>query len=156
MLRYRNASLQAVRELLVEDPSEAILPADNGKPILVLAMENKCSVEMLRLLLSHGAQLEQVGLGGCNALGSLMAMSVPDEHAEDWTKRPSAYTTRLHVAYAMECLKAGSVPTGPGVHGYQNDACVACVRDYHNAVAAAMVKKWADGADYFHVVAAFM
>ena len=131
---------------------------------------NKCSLEVLRVLLAHGAQPEQVDAQGRNALSALAAMSLPFADGELPPMpsagpfgnvggfRPCAVLSRLHVSYAIELLKAGVQPVGEDV-GLGNEACAACIREYRDALASVVIRKWmgGDGAmDWLRLVADYL
>ena len=62
-------------------------------------------------------------------------------------------------AYAVELLKAGGQPVVEDV-GKGNEACAACIREYKDALAAVVIRRWMRGdgamewsrrvADYIH------
>ena len=156
--------------LLISDPAAAVLPLDDGQSVLIFAMRHKCSLEVLRMLLAHGAQTEQVDAQGRNALSALAAMSLP---FADGTLppmpsggpsgnvggfRPCATLSQLHVSYAVELLSAGVQPVVEEV-GQGNEACAACIREYNDALAAVVIRRWmrGDGAmEWLRLVADFV
>ena len=69
--------------------------------------------------------------------------------------RPCATLSRLHVSYAVELLNAGVQPVVEDV-GKGNEACAACIREYKDALASVVIRRWigGDGAmDWLHLVA---
>ena len=139
--------------------------------MLIFAMRHKCSLEVLRVLLAHGAQPEQVDAAGRNALSALAAMSVPFTDGELPPMPggvpfgnvsgfgPYAMLNRLHVSYAVELLRAGVQPVVEDV-GKGNEACAACIKEYKDALTAVVIRRWMRGggamewwsfvADYVH------
>ena len=81
-LKSTTQSIAVLRKLLISDQAAAILPLDGGQPVLIYAMRHKSSLEVLRTLLAHGAQPEQVDPQGRNSLSALTAMSLPFTHGE--------------------------------------------------------------------------
>ena len=170
-LKSPTQSIAVLMKLLISDPAAAILPLDGGQPVLIYAMRHKCSLEVLRTLLAHGAQPEQVDPQGRNSLSALTAMSLPFTDGElrmmpygglfvyAGGYRPCATLSRLHVSYAVELLKAGVQPVVEDV-GKGNEACAACIREYKDALAAVVIRRWMRGdggkewlrlvADYVH------
>ena len=67
-LKSPTQSIAVLRKLLISDPAAAILPLDDGQPGLIYAMRHKCSLEVLRTLMAHEAQPEQVDPQGRNSL----------------------------------------------------------------------------------------
>ena len=73
--------------------------------------------------------------------------------------RASAMLSRLHVSYAVELLRAGVQPVVEEVVK-GNEACAACIREYKDALAAVVIRRWMRGdgamewlrlaADYVH------
>ena len=67
--------------------------------------------------------------------------------------------SRLHVSYAVELLKAGVQPVVEDV-GKGNEACATCIREYKDALASVVIRRWMRGdgamewlrlvADYIH------
>ena len=110
-LKSSTQSIAVLREVLISDPAAAILPLDDGQPVLIYAMRHKSSLEVIRTLLAHGAQPEQVDLQGRNSLSALSAMSVPFTDGVFFLDaggyRPCVMLSRLHVSYAVELLNAG-------------------------------------------------
>ena len=167
-LRSTTQSIAVLRKLLISDPAAAILPLD-GQPVLIYAMLHKSSLEVLRTLLAHGAQPEQVDFQGRNSLSALSAMSLPFTDCElpmmppaglfvAGSYRPCAVLSRLHVSYAVELLKAGVQPVVEDV-GKGNEACAACIREYKDALASVVIRRWigGDGAmDWLHLVADYI
>ena len=169
-LKSTTQSIAVLRELLISDPAAAILPLDGGQPVLIYAMRHKCSLEVIRTLLAHGAQPEQVDHRGRNSLSALAAMSVdftdgelrmmphgpPVAHAGCY--RPCAMLSRLHVSYAVELLQAGVQPVVEDV-GKGNEACAACIREYKDALASVVIRRMmgGDGAmDWWRLVADYI
>jgi hypothetical protein len=171
LLKSSSQSIDVLRRLLISDPAAAVLPLGDGQSVLIFAMRHKCSLEVLRVLLAHGAQPEQVDAQGRNALSALAAMSLPfvDDDLPPMPSggpfgnvggfRPCATFSRLHVSYAIELLRAGVQPVVEEV-GKGNEACVACIREYKDALAAVVIRRWMRGdgamewlrlvADYVH------
>ena len=170
-LKSTSQSIDVLRRLLISDPAAAVLPLDDGQSALIFAMRHKCSLEVLRVLLAHGAQPEQVDAAGRNALSALAAMSVPFTDGE-LPPMPSgvpfgyvggfgqySMLSRLHVSYAVELLRAGVQPAVEEV-GKGNEACAACIREYKDALTAVVIRRWMRGggamewwslvADYVH------
>ena len=161
-LKSPTQSIAVLRELLISDPAAAILPLDDGQPVLIYAMRHKSSLEVLRTLLSHGAQPEQVDPQGRNSLSALSAMSLPftdgGVFAYAGGYRPCAMLSRLHVSYAVELLNAGVQPVVEDV-GNGNEACAACIREYKDALASVVIRRWIGGVgamDWFHLVADYL
>ena len=169
-LKSSTQSIAALRELLISDPAAAVLPLDDGQPVLIYAMRHQSSVEVLRTLLAHGALPDQVDPRGRNALSALSAMSLPFTDGElvmmprgglfvnTGGYRPCATLSRLHVSYAVELLKAGALPVVEEV-GEGNEACAACIREYKDALAAVVIRRWVgrDGAtDWLRMVADYL
>ena len=139
-LKSPTQSIAVLKKLLISDPAAAVLPLDDGQPVLIYAMRHKCSLEVLRTLMAHEAQPEQVDPQGRNALSALTAMSLPVTDGElpmmpygglfvnAGGCRPFATLSRLHVSYAVELLKAGVQPVVEDV-GKGNEACVACIKE---------------------------
>ena len=139
-LKSEHQSIAVLRKLLICDPAAAILPLDDGQSVLIYAMRHKCSLEVLRTLMAHEAQPEQVDRQGSNSLSALTAMSlhVTDDELRMMPYgglfvnaggyRPCATLPRLHVSYAVELLKAGVQPVVEDV-GKGNEACVACIKE---------------------------
>ena len=165
-----NQSIAELRKLLISDPAAAILPLDDGQPVLIYAMRHKCSLEVLRTLMAHEAQPEQVDPQGRNSISALTAMSLPftdDElrmmpyggpFVNAGGYKPCATLSRLHVSYAVELLKAGVQPVVEDV-GKGNEACAACIREYKDALASVVIRRWigGDGArDWLHLVADYI
>ena len=151
-----------MRKLLISDPTAAILPLDNGQPVLIYAMRHKSSLEVLRMLLAHGAQPEQVDPQGRNSLSALSAMSLPFTDgglfADAGGYRPCAKLSRLHVSYAVELLNAGVQPVVEDV-GNGNEACAACIREYKDALASVVIRRWIGGVgtmDWLRLVADYL
>ena len=114
---------------------------------------------------------EQVDAQGRNALSALAAMSLPFDDGELPPMlsggpfgnvggfRPCAMLSRLHVSYAVELLNAGVQPVVEDV-GKGNEACAACIREYKDALASVVIRRWMRGdgamewlrlvADYVH------
>ena len=163
-LKSPTQSIVVLRKLLISDPAAAILPLD-GQPVLIYAMRHKSSLEVLRTLLAHGAQPEQVDLEGRNSLSALSAMSLPFPDGGlfvnacgDGPCALSDHFSRLHVSYAVELLKAGVQPVVEDV-GKGNEACAACIREYKDALASVVIRRWigGDGAmDWLHLVADYI
>ena len=124
----------------------------------------------MRTLLAHGAQPEQVDPHGRNSLSALTAMSLPftagalrmmtygelSVNASGF--RPCATFSRLHVSYAVELLQTGAQPVVEDV-GTGNEACAACIREYKDALASVVIRRWmgGDGAmDWLHLVADYI
>ena len=154
-LKSTTQSIAVLRKLLISDRAAAILPLDGGQPVLIYAMRHKCSLEVLRTLLAHGAQPEQVDPQGRNSLSALTAMSVPFTDGElrmmpygrlfvNAGYRPCVTISRLHVSYAVELLKAGVQPVVEDV-GKGNEACAACIREYKDALASVVIRRWMGG-----------
>ena len=165
-LKSSTQSIAVLRELLISDPAVAILPLDDGQPVLIYAMRHKCSLEVLRTLMAHEAQPEQVDPQGRNSLSALTAMSLPCTDGEMRMMpmmpyagyRPFATLSRLHVSYAVELLKAGVQPVVEDV-GKGNEACAACIREYRDALASVVIRRWmgGDGAmDWLRLVADYI
>ena len=170
-LKSPTQSIAVLRKILISDPAAAISPLDDGQSVLIFAMRHKCSLEVLRVLLAHGAQPEQVDVQGRNALPALAAMSLPFADGELPPMpsggpfgnvggfRPCAMLSRLHVSYAVELLRAGVQPVVEEV-GKGNEACAACIREYKDALASVVIRRWMRGvgdmerlssvADYVH------
>ena len=162
-LKSRTQSIAVLMKLLISDPAAAILPLDGGQPVLIYAMRHKCSLEVLRTLLAHGAQPEQVDRQGRNSLSALSAMSLPFTDGGLFDNaggyRPCAMLSRLHVSYAILLMQAGVQPVVVEV-GEGNDACAACIREYQDALASVVIRQWIGGngamdwmglvADYIH------
>ena len=155
-------NIAVLKELLISDPAAAILPLDDGQPVLIYAMRHKSSLEVLRTLLAHGALPEQVDSQGRNSLSALSAMSLPctdgGRFADAGGYRPCAMLSRLHVSYAVELLKAGVQPVVEDV-GKGNEACAACIREYKDALASVVIRRWmgGDGAmDWWRLVADYI
>ena len=171
-LKRSGESIDALRQLLNSDPTAAILPVDDGRPVLIVAMRHKCSLEVFRMLLAHGAQPDQVDNQGRNALSALQAMSLPftDGRLPQMPDygflgnlggfRPCAVLSRLHVSYAIELFKAGVQPVAEEEIGEGNEACAACIAEYTDALASVIIRRWMSGggamawwsfvADYLH------
>ena len=161
-LKSSTQSIAVLREVLISDPAAAILPLDDGQPVLIYAMRHKSSLEVIRTLLAHGAQPEQVDPQGRNSLSALSAMSVPFTDGVFFLDaggyRPCVMLSRLHVSYAVELLNAGVQPVVEEV-GEGNEACAACIREYKDALASVVIRRWigGDGAmDWLHVVADYL
>ena len=168
-LKSPTQSIAVLRKLLISDPAAAILPLDDGQPVLISAMRHKSSLEVLRTLLAHGALPEQVDPQGRNSLSALSAMSLPFTDCElpmmppaglfvAGSYRPCAVLSRLHVSYAVELLKAGVQPVVEDV-GEGNEACAACIREYKDALASVVIRRWigGDGAmDWWRLVADYI
>ena len=161
-LKSSTQSIAVLREVLISDPAAAILPLDDGQPVLIYAMRHKSSLEVIRTLLAHGAQPEQVDPQGRNSLSALSAMSVPFTDGglflDAGGYRPCVMLSRLHVSYAVELLNAGVQPVVEDV-GEGNEACAACIREYKDALASVVIRRWigGDGAmDWLHVVADYL
>jgi len=169
-LKSEHQSIDVLRKLLISDPAAAILPLNDGQSVLIFAMRHKCSLEVLRTLLAHGAQPEQVDPQGRNSLSALSAMSLPFTDGElrmipygglfvnAGGYRPCATLSRLHVSYAVELLKAGVQPVVEDV-GEGNEACAACIREYKDALASVVIRRWigGDGAmDWLRLVADYL
>ena len=73
-LKSSTESIDVLKKLLISDPAAAILPFDDGQPVLIYAMRHKSSLEVLRALLAHGALPEQVDSQGRNSLSALSAI----------------------------------------------------------------------------------
>ena len=58
--------------------------------------------------------------------------------------RPCVTISRLHVSYAVELLKAGVQPVVEDV-GKGNEACAACIREYKDALASVVIRRWMGG-----------
>ena len=169
-LKSTTQSIAVLRELLISDPAAAILPLDGGQTVLNYAMRHKCSLEVIRALLAHGAQTEQVDSQGRNSLSALAAMSLPFSDGE-WRmmpdgllsvnpggNRPCAVLSRLHVSYAIELINAGAQPLAEDV-GEGNEACAACIREYKDALASVVIRRWIGGAggmDWLRLVADYI
>ena len=155
-LKSPTQSIAALRKLLISDPAAAILPLDDGQPVLIYAMRHKSSLEVLRTLLAHGALPEQVDCQGRNSLSALSAMSLPLTDGElpmmpngelfvnAGGYRPCAMLSRLHVSYAVELMRAGVQPVAEDV-GKGNEACAACIREYKDALASVVIRRWMGG-----------
>ena len=158
-----------MRKLLISDAA-AILPLDDGQSVLIYAMRHKCSWKVLRMLLAHRARPEQVDPQGRNSLSALSAMSLPFTDGElpmvpygglfdnVGGYRPCATLSRLHVSYAVELLKAGVQPVVEDI-GKGNEACAACIREYKDALASVIIRRWmgGDGAmDWLRLVADYI
>ena len=169
-LKSEHQSIDVLRKLLISDPAAAILPLNDGQSVLIFAMRRKCSLEVLRTLLAHGAQTEQVDRQGRNSLSALTAMSLPfaDDELPPMPSegplgnacgfRPCAMLTRLHVSYAIELLRAGVQPVVDDV-GEGNEACAACIREYKDALASVVIRRWVGGVggmDWLLLVADYM
>ena len=168
-LKSSTQSIAVLRTLLISDPAAAILPLDGGQTVLSFAMRHKCSLEVIRTLLAHGAQTEQVDSQGRNSLSALSAMSLPFTDGElrmmpygrlfdAGGYRPCAVLSRLHVSYAVELMKAGVQPVVEDV-GEGNEACAACIREYKDALASVVIRRWigGDGAmDWLRLVADYI
>ena len=162
-LKRPTQSIAVLRKILISDPAAAILPLDDGQPVLIYAMRHKCSLEVLRTLLAHGAQPEQVDPQGRNSLSALLAMSLPFTDGGFFDNaggyRPCAMLSRLHVSYAILLMQAGVQPVVVEV-GEGNDACAACIREYQDVLASVVIRQWIGGngamdwmglvADYIH------
>ena len=59
--------------------------------------------------------------------------------------RPCAVLSRLHVSYAIELFKAGVLPVASEDIGEGNEACAACIREYKDALAAVVIRRWMRG-----------
>ena len=163
-LKSPTQSIAVLRKLLISDPAAAILPID-GQPVLIYAMRHQSTLEVLRTLLEHGAQPEQVDFQGRNSLSALSAMSLPFIDGGLFVNACgcgpcalSAHFSRLHVSYAVELLKAGVQPVVEDV-GKGNEACAACIREYKDALASVVIRRWigGDGAmDWLHLVADYI
>ena len=73
--------------------------------------------------------------------------------------RPCAVLSRLHVSYAIELFKAGVLPVAEEEIGKGNEACAACIREYKDALAAAILRRWmrGDGAmEWLGIVAEYI
>ena len=171
-LKKSNGSTDVLRQLLNSDPTAAILPVDDGRPVLIVAMHQKCSLDVFRILLAHGAQPDQVDNRGRNALSALQAMSLPftdgrlppmpssGRLGNTGGLRPCAVLSRLHVSYAIELFKAGVQPVAEEEIGLGNEACAACIAEYSDALASVIIRRWMSGggamawwsfvADYLH------
>ena len=169
-LKSTTQSIAVLRELLISDPAAAILPFGDGQPVIIYAMRHKVSLEVLRTLLVHGAQPEQVDPQGRNSLSALAAMSVDFTDGElrmmphgplfanAGCYRPCAMLSRLHVSYAVELLQAGVQPVVEDV-GEGNEACAACIREYKDALVSVVIRRWIGGdgsRDWLRLVAAYI
>ena len=145
-LESEHQSIAVLRKLLISDPAAAILPLNDGQSVLIYAMRRKCSLDVLRTLLAHGAQPEQVDSQGRNSLSALTAMHLPFADDElppvpsnvritPWSR----IVARLHVSYAIELLRAGVQPVVDDV-GEGNEACAACIREYKDALASVVIR----------------
>ena len=169
-LESEHQSIAVLRKLLISDPAAAILPLNDGQSVLIYAMRRKCSLEVLRTLLAHGAQPEQVDSQGRNSLSALTAMHLPFADDElppmprggpfgnlsftPWNRT----VARLHVSYAIELLRAGVQPVVDDV-GTGNEACAACIREYNDALASVVIRRWVGGIggmDWLLLVADYM
>ena len=168
-LKSSTQSIAVLRTLLISDPAAAILPFGDGQPVIIYAMRHKVSLEVLRTLLVHGAQPEQVDPQGRNSLSALAAMSVDFTDGElrmmpygrlsiAGGYRPCAVLSRLHVSYAVELMKAGVQPVVEDV-GEGNEACAACIREYKDALVSVVIRRWIGGdgsRDWLRLVAAYI
>ena len=168
-LKGSTQSIDVLKKLLISDPAAAILPLDDGQPVLIYAMRHKSSLEVLRTLLAHGALPEQVDSQGRNSLSALSAMSLPFTDCElpmmppvgllvAGGYKPCAVISRLHVSYAVELLKAGVQPVVEDV-GQGNEACAACIREYKDALASVVIRRWIGGGgakDWWRLVADYI
>ena len=161
-LKSPHQSIAVLRKLLISDPAAAILPLDGGQPVLIYAMRHKSSVEVLCTLLAHGAQPEQVDPQGRNSLSALSAMSLPFTDGgfvyNAGGYRPCGMLSRLHVSYAVALMNAGVQPVVDEV-GEGNEACAACIREYKDALASVVIRRWVggDGAmDWLRLVADYL
>ena len=168
-LKSSTQSIDVLRKLLTSDPAAAILPLDDGQPVLIYAMRHKSSLEVLRTLLAHGALPEQVDSQGRNSLSALSAMSLPFTDCElpmmppggllvAGGYKPCAVISRLHVSYAVELLKAGVQPVVDDV-GQGNEACAACIREYKDALSSVVIRRWIGGVgamDWWRLVADYI
>ena len=50
-LKSSSQSIVVLRQLLISDPAAAVLPLEGGQSVLIFAMRNQCSLEVLRMLL---------------------------------------------------------------------------------------------------------
>ena len=81
-----------------------------------------------------------------------------DFFADAGDYRPCAMLSRLHVSYAVELLNAGVQPVVEDV-GKGNEACAACIREYKDALASDVIRRWIGGdgsMDWLHVVADYL
>ena len=164
-LKSPTQSIDVLRKLLISDPAAAILPLDDGQPVLIYAMRHKSSLEVLRTLLAHGALPEQVDSQGRNSLSALSAMSLPCTDGGLFVNACGygpcglfAHFSRLHVSYAVELLKAGVQPVVEDV-GKGNEACAACIREYKDALASVVIRRWIGGVgamDWWRLVADYI
>ena len=148
-------NIAVLKELLISDPAAAILPLDDGQPVLIYAMRHKCSLQVLRTLMAHEAQPEQVDSQGRNSLSALVAMSLPIWSELKYHSEP---LSRLHVSYAVELLKAGVQSVVEDV-GKGNEACAACIREYKDALASVVIRRWIGGdgsMDWLRLVADYI
>ena len=157
LLRSGGNNLGALETHLQEDLCAAILLLDGGQPVLIAAMHWKCSVPVIRLLLEHGAQPEQVDRYGRNALEALVAMDVPLDYRTH-EGNPSPVVASLHVRYAITLLAFGARPLQPIAVGYGNELCQACVCTYADVQAVAIIRQWMQHAekDFLSIVATFL
>ena len=119
----------------------------------------------------RGAQPEQVDSQGRNSLSALTAMRLPfadDELTPMTSGRPfgnvggirpwNRTVARLHVSYAVELLRAGVQPVVEDV-GKENEACAACIREYKDALASVVIRRWVGrvgGTDWLLLVADYV
>ena len=96
-LKSSTQSIAVLRTLLISDPAAAILPFDDGQPVIIYAMRHKVSLEVLRTLLAHGAQPEQVDPQGRNSLSALSAMSLPFTDGESFVVLTTSFVGRVLV-----------------------------------------------------------
>lgn len=141
-LRRHPQNFQVVERILRSDPSEAVLPFDGGKPVLIVAMKRRCSAAVLRLLINYGAQVDQLDSEGRNAIDALVAMSVPDAVTLFGdAPRPCPTVSRLHVQYAIVLLNHGARTSRDGQVGAGNAMCATCARMYGDALIAEIMMK---------------
>ena len=104
-----------------------------NRPLLVLAVEQGRTPEFLRAMLASGVQLDQRDNKGSTALEKLVALP-----------GISSACQRAHVSCAILLLSnAAHPPRSLTVVGVRNEACARCVAEYHDALAASVVRRTA-------------
>ena len=152
-----------MRQFLQDDPSAVIRPL-NGSPVLKVAMQHQCSIAMLRLLIEHGAPIEQIDDKGRSALEILVAMPVPDDlddflNERSGVHRPCPKVVRLHIQYVIVLMNSGAKKIHPWTEvGHGNEACAVCASHYGDWCASALLQQWmrSGDKDFLAVVSQFL
>ena len=130
-LRRTPGHLAAVAQAIDADPSAISLPASGTIPILSVAMSLRCPPSCLRLLIAHGAQMQQLSGKGLTPLASLLASTAT-----------TPAVRALQVRYAIVLLGNGAVAPEVMAVGEGNEPCARCVLGYSDALAADTVRRW--------------